>query len=138
MTRPRDAVLAAVRAAPGASLAEVARAAGVAHSVAKYHVDRLEAAGLVRTERRGKRRHCVATGACASPRALAGSPGARLVLARLDDLGQAAPLRDVAQGLPMGKTGVRWHLDRLARAGLVDRQGAPGRVRYRSTGACGP
>lgn len=52
------AVLHAIRAAPGASLAEVARGLGVHHSTVAYHLSGLERAELARRERVGRGVRC--------------------------------------------------------------------------------
>lgn len=124
----------AIRASPGASVTELARLVGVRHSTATYHLARLEKLWMVHAMRVGNRLHYFLNGQM--------PPGERAlaVCRRLDRSEQvlgrlrgdaALSLGEVAEGLPMTKAGVYWHLRRLAALGLAAVEGAPGAQRYR-------
>lgn len=61
----RDEVFQLVRAQPGVSLTEVAQATGLGWGTTVYHLDRLERAGFVTSERAGGRRRYFPVGAVA-------------------------------------------------------------------------
>ncbi|HEV8359383.1 MAG TPA: MarR family transcriptional regulator [Candidatus Thermoplasmatota archaeon] len=129
----RARVLAAVRAHPGSTVAEVARRVGIDHSTAAYHVARLVRSGTIAAERRRGRVHCFLAGSSTAgerARAIGGRLAkSELVLAALTVHPQ--PLRRIAAGLPLSKAGVVWHLQRLCELGLAVAEGAPRTRRYR-------
>lgn len=129
----RARLLDAVRARPGATASELARAVGVDPSTATYHLRRLESRGAVQCEKHRGRLHFFVSGqASARERALAISArleNAGCVLSRLGAAPQ--PLGAVADGLGMSPAGVYWHLRRLAELGLVVAEGPPRSQRYR-------
>lgn len=131
---PRARLLEALRASPGATVAELARLLDVDHSTATYHVTRLAGQGLLVVQRHGGRMHCFPPGQAGTrERALAIArrlPRAEAVLARLPHAAPA-PLGAVARDLGMTKTGVYWHLRRLAALGLAVVEGPPRARRYR-------
>lgn len=126
----RAQVLEALRQRPGLTATELARDLGVHHSSAAYHLGRLERRGLVIRLRHRGRVHAFLVGA-QGPR-----DRARVVLDRSASGAQvlahvaAEPRRlgAIARGVPMTKAAVYWHLERLARLGLVVMEGPP-RVR---------
>jgi predicted transcriptional regulator len=138
-TATRARILDAVRAAPGVTIAELARRAGMDHSTATYHVHRLARLGLVITARHGGRVHCFLPDAAARARALAIAgrrPRAADVMARLGPEPRA--LGAVAAGLTLSPAGVYWHLQRLAALGLAVIEGPPRARRYRAAPQPGP
>jgi DNA-binding IclR family transcriptional regulator len=132
---PGHVVLAAVRAHPGATVADLARVLGVHHSTATYHVERLRARGALATLRHRGRVHCFAAGAApAAERArVVGqrSPVATTLLERLARAPEPVRLGVLAEGLPVGKAVAYWHLVRLIELGLVVAEGPPKGRRYR-------
>jgi predicted transcriptional regulator len=130
----RARILLALDADPGATTADVARCVGVDHATATYHLRRLAGEGFAGTLRHGGRLHHFAARVPPSERmARLGRRDRRaaMVLARLGT--QPLALGAVAAGLPMGKGGVLWHLQRLSDLGLVAIEGPPRRRRYRAT-----
>lgn len=128
----RDALLDALRENPGASVADLARAIGVVHATATYHLRRLAKAGRVATVRHGNRVHHFLVGATAPrerPLLVCRLTGrAEQVLARVP-AGEPQPVGAIAFGLPMTRPGVLYHLERLSRLGLVEIvAGAHGRL----------
>lgn len=127
----RSRLLEEIRTRPGSTIAELARAAHLPHSTATHHLRRLEAAGAVATVPLGGRRHHFDPGVPGAPDVVgARLPLAGAVLARVREKGPA-PLGAIAHGLPLTKAGAYWHLLRLARLGLIEMDGPPGRRTYR-------
>jgi len=119
----RVAVLEVVRALPGASLSDVARAVGKNRSTVEWHARFLVKAGVVRGERDGSALRLYVVG---------GLSRDELFRARLGRSGAA--YEAVAGGLARGPTGLarvlgisydsaRWHLQRLVDLGAVRREG---------------
>jgi len=132
----RFRLLCALRASPGLTVAQLARALAVDHSTAAYHLDRLVAAGVVVCLRHGGRRHSFPAGGLPRERALAVTQrrgAAALVLARVG--AEPRSLGAIAQGLPLTKSGVHWHLRRLVALGLVAEAPARRGRQYLLTGA---
>lgn len=133
----RAALLDAIRARPGSTVSDLAREAGVAHTTATYHLRRLGKTGAVVSLRQGGRLHFFLNGQ-ATPEERTLVVCRRLgrseaVLARIPREA-AVPLGVIADGLPMTKAGVFWHLNRLSSLGLVEAMGEPGARVYRAVG----
>lgn len=133
----RRALVDRIRAQPGATVADLARDLAVAHSTATYHLRRLERERVVVSLAKRGRLHWFVNGqATPAERAVAVSrrlPRAEQVLSRVPRDG-AAPLGAIAEGLPMTKPGVIWHLKRLETLGLVLSEGPAGARLYRAVG----
>lgn len=128
----RRAVLEALAASPGARPVDLSRATGVHEAVVRYHLRRLQSAGLARCETAGDAAAWVA--ATSKP----AFPPHVLVALRGIDGGTARRLAEVLAASPGGQTQVEvsgnagvsrrlaaYHLARLERASLVTRQGRP-------------
>lgn len=129
------ALVDAIRASPGASVAELAQRVGIAHTTATYHLRRMEKRGSAVSMRQGGRLHWFLNGQ-ASGRERTLAICRRLdrsvdVLARVPR-DRSVPLGVVARGLPMTKAGVYWHLERLTGLGLVVAEGPAGARLYRA------
>lgn len=138
LTARPQAVLDAVAARPGASVQELADALGVDHSTAEYHLHRLERAGRVRAVRAGRVRAHYASGAPYCPYLRVLLPQFRaaedLALLRALAAGEARAL-DLARATGRDVPGVRWLLEKAARAGVVE---SPRYGAWRVRAACAP
>lgn len=136
----RGRVHAHVRDHPGASASDVARALALDPTTARYHLRRLEKAGLASPEGNARRERWFAAGTLDAParKALLVPDGARRVLDALATRPHATK-SELARALALGRATIAWHVERLADAGLVEcaRVGREVRVRARTTGAAG-
>ena len=120
---PRARILARVRAAPGVHLREVARGASVPLATTLYHLDRLEAEGLVRSERVGRTRrfHPAGPAVPAPPRAaedlVRRAMARRLVLAVAARAGATQAQLRASTGASRGS--LSSHLTNLVRQGAL-------------------
>lgn len=127
----RQAVYDRVCEVPGSTIADAADAAGVSHSTATYHLERLaEASLVVSLEDGNKRRFFPNAGAYDADerRTLAAleNPTTREMLAVLVREGPATR-SEIAEALDVAQPTVNWHLERLAGCGLVAEDDAAGR-----------
>lgn len=107
-----------VRARPGVRVGELARALRVDYKTALYHARKLARAGVIEMEVTGRARECYARGAPRPPRV----PRVVAALHAIQRGAGTPTLLGRALGVSRGTAG---HLlERLAKAGLVARDGA--------------
>lgn len=123
----RRRVNARVRATPGAHIAAIVEATDVSRSTVRYHLNVLEAAGLITGEMiRGKHRYAPAGADLATAAALYDEPAREV----LDSVARFEPVSvtGLADAVDRAPSTVSHHLDRLADVGLLERERAGGRV----------
>lgn len=116
-----------VRATPGAHIADIVEATDVSRSTVRYHLDVLEAAGLITGEMiRGKHRYGPAGEDLSTAAALYDGPAREV----LDGVGRYEPVSvtGLADAVDRAPSTVSHHLDRLAEVGLLERERAGGQV----------
>ncbi len=122
----RRAIFDHVRENPGVHVSALADAVDVGWGTAVYHLERLESARLLTTERRGNHKCIFENGGAVTEEAreaipLLKSERAREVLAYLTD-NPAASQKELGETLDMSPALVSWHVGRLADAGLVTKE----------------
>lgn len=133
----RERILALARASPGLPATEIMKRLGLVGSTIHYHLERMEAAGLVRTMRAGRRRLVYAadeTPAAPDAQALSllrGRTACRIARAILDNPGGS--IVDLVETLDESPRAVYYHLKQLREAGLIR---SDAERRYRGLTAC--
>lgn len=116
-----------VRATPGAHIAALVEATDVSRSTVRYHLNVLEAAGLITGEMiRGKHRYAPAGEDLVTAAALYDGPAREV----LDGVARFEPVSvtGLADAVDRAPSTVSHHLDRLADVGLLEREREQGRV----------
>ncbi|HET6404038.1 MAG TPA: winged helix-turn-helix transcriptional regulator [Candidatus Thermoplasmatota archaeon] len=131
--RHREAILRAVREAPGVTVKELATASELAWTTVAHHLRRLEGSGLVVLRRDGRRMRFYAVEAApadlhAAYAALRNPTSARLaeLVARAPGLAQ----KDACEALGLSPSLLAWHAARLEAAGVIIKTKERGRARY--------
>lgn len=129
----RRAVLGLVAARPGITLTQLAGHLGCRPSTILWHAGKLEAAGLLRSERVGPARvHYLASGGLPLRDAVLGRARLDHPLARrIHELVAQRPgltLRDLGDAIARDAATVRWHVRKLVSAGLLALGDGPGRA----------
>lgn len=128
----RQALVAAIRAAPGATAGELSTRLGLHYTTVEHHLRALHAAGLVAARRLGGQMRyfeprpshgVLETAALTAARTHAAAALLRLVL-KAPGLAPAA----AARRLGLGRSGVKYHVDRLVAWGLLEARHSGGRV----------
>lgn len=131
--RHREAILRAVREAPGVTPKELASASELAWTTVAYHLRRLAANGLVVLHRDGRRMRFYTTEAAPADLHAAYAALRNPTSARLAELVAARPgvtQKEAAEALGLSPSLLSWHATRLESAGVVLKVKEKGRARY--------
>lgn len=126
----RERIFGAIRATPGLSTSDLAKAAGVSWGTTIYHLDVLEQNRMVTSMRHGRHRRYFENGAALAVPKEAVGVLQNVRTARIAASIQAAPgasQKDLAARVGLSPQALHWHLRRLVETGLV-RKVREGRV----------
>ena len=130
----REHLLDAVRATPGSSLADLARASGLARNTAVYHMFRLEREGLVSSLRNGRSRLYYAPGALEqrerAPVMAAVRHPVTASIARQVGAHPGLDQHSICARFGLAPSLAHWHAKRLVQAGVVEQRRDGRYVRY--------
>jgi len=121
----REALLALVRSSPGMTLSAIAKRSALAWGTAVYHLDRLERAGFLVSERNaGRRCYFVATGVPRDARASLGTLQQETTrsVATFGAERPGATQSELCEGLGMTASAASKQVSKLESAGLVRRE----------------
>lgn len=122
----RQRMLEEVRAQPGMTESALARALGIQHTLAVYHLRLLVEFGLVERKRFGGRTCLFAAGALSrDDKALALAQGRARELLGIVGAAPGIAQQDLARALGLQASSVKWHLDRLEGHGLLRTERGP-------------
>jgi predicted transcriptional regulator len=116
-------VFAFIQENPGCHLRRIKRELNISMGTAQYHLNKLERANRVVSQRRGLHRHYFVLGAFEATEAtllqVLGNDTAREILLFIGE--QASPTQtDVSQRIGISPPSVNWHIKRLSRLGIID------------------
>lgn len=117
----RQRILELVRQTPGLHENAVARALGISHTLAQYHVRMLEEFGFLEVKRFGGRKCLFAAGQMgrAEKTMVVAERGRGAVLVGLVAAQPGIAQRALARALGVRESTIKWHLDRLEQSGVV-------------------
>lgn len=131
----RDRLYALIRESPGASLQELVADIGAGRNAVTYHLRVLEREGFVTSRREGRRRlyfPAGATGVTAADSAVCAALAHETARAIAEGVAAAPGLdqQSLCRAVGVQPSLAHWHVERLEKAGLVERVKEGRRVRY--------